>query len=156
MEAVIGGQLAEGAGILDANRLQHLEEAARRLELGQADLVDRLDEARSAAVHDRHFGAVDLDQGVVDAKTAQRGQQMLDRGDRGAIAVAEHGAQRYARHRALVGRDLGAVGIAVGKEEAYPGVAVSGTKRRWRLALRYGPRCRLVKSRWQALFAVPL
>ena len=84
--------------------------------------------------------AVDLDQGVVDAETAQSGEQMLDRRDRGAVAVAEHGAQRYARHRALVCSDLGAVGVAVGKEEAYPGVAVSGTKYDgdWRSAMDPG------------------
>jgi hypothetical protein len=42
MEAVIGGQFTNRAGILDANRLEDLEEAPRRLQFGQADLVDRL------------------------------------------------------------------------------------------------------------------
>jgi hypothetical protein len=34
--------------------------------------------ARRAAVHDRRFGAVDLDDGVVDAKAAQRRHDVLD------------------------------------------------------------------------------
>src|SRR5690242_317383 len=89
VEAVMGCKLAEGAILLDTDRLQYFQETARRFELGKADFVDRLDEARCAAVHDRHFAAIDLDQGVIDAETAQSGEQVLDRGDRGAVAVAE-------------------------------------------------------------------
>ena len=118
VEAVMGRELAKGAPILDADGLQDLEEAAGAIELDQADLVDRLDEARSAAIHDRNFGAVDLDQGVVDAKAAQSREQVLDGRHRGAIAVTKHGAQRHARHPPLVCSDLGAFGIAVGEKEA--------------------------------------
>ena len=73
-------------------------------------------------------------------KTAQRGKQMLDRRDRGAVAVAKHGTQRYAGHRALIGSDLSALGVAVGKEEADPGVPVSGTESdgNWRSAMDSG------------------
>ncbi len=118
MEAVMGGQLAKGAAVLHADLFQDFEEAARAIELGQADLVDGLDEAGGAAVHDRHFRAVNLDQRVVDAKTAQSREQVLDGRNRGAIAVTKHGAQRHARHPPLVCSDLGAVGIAVGEKEA--------------------------------------
>src|SRR4029078_11964950 len=101
----------------------------------------RRDEPLCAAFHDRLFGAVDLDQGVVDAKPAQRGQQMLDGGDGSAIAVAEHGAQRYPRHRPRLGRDFGAVSIAIGKEEAYSSIAVGRTEsdRYWRSAMHPRP-----------------
>ena len=78
----------------------------------------RFDELRRAAVHDRDFLAVDLDQGVVDAKAAQRGKQVLDGRHRGAVAVAKHGTQRYASHVPLIGSDLGALGVAVGEKEA--------------------------------------
>ncbi len=53
---------------------------------------------------------------------------MLDRGDLGAVAVAKDGAQRYARHPALVCSDLGAVGVAVGKEETSPVSPSAGTR----------------------------
>ena len=41
--------------------LQHLDEALRRVLRQNAGAVDRLDEGARAAVHDRHFRAVDLD-----------------------------------------------------------------------------------------------
>jgi hypothetical protein len=53
---------------------------------------------------------------------------MLDRGNRGAVAVAEDGAQRDTRDRPLIGCDLGLVAVTVGKEEADAGVAISRTK----------------------------
>src|SRR5262245_61472502 len=61
METVMRGELAIGAGIFHRDLLQNFEVAAGGFELGQAHLVDRLDKARGAAVHDRNFGAVDLD-----------------------------------------------------------------------------------------------
>src|SRR5262245_51928453 len=61
METVMRGELAIGAGIFHRDLLQNFEVAAGSFGLGQAHLVDRLDKARGAAVHDRNFGAVDLD-----------------------------------------------------------------------------------------------
>ena len=72
-------KLAPAIAFLDADRLQNLDEPARRGELAEAGLVDQLDEGRGAAVHDRHFLAVDLDDAVIDRKAAQGGQEMLDR-----------------------------------------------------------------------------
>ena len=118
MEAVIGRKLADSASVLNGHRLQDLEEAAGRVELDQAHLVDGLDELGGAAIHDRHFGAVDLDQGIVDAEAAQRCEKMLDRRHGGAIAITEHGAQRHAGHRPVVGSDLDAFGSAIGEKEA--------------------------------------
>ena len=110
----MGRKFTEGAGILDGDGLQDFEVAAGSLKLDQADLVDGFDETDGAAIHDRDFVAVDFDQGVVDAETAKGGEEMLDGRDRGAVAVAKDGTKRDARHRPLVGRDLGAVTIAVG------------------------------------------
>ena len=53
---------------------------------------------------------------------------MFDRRHGGAVAVAEHGAQGHASHRALVGNDLGAFGMTVGEKEANAGIAISRTK----------------------------
>src|SRR5262245_55399106 len=140
METVMRGELAIGASIFHRDLLQNFEVAAGSFELGQAHLVDRLDKARGATVHDRNFGAVDLDQSVVDTEPAQRGHQMLDGGNRGAVAVANHGAQGNARDRALIGCDLGLVAVAIGKKETNAGVAVGGTKSDgdWRSAMHSG------------------
>ncbi len=80
-EAVlVGTQLAEGVAAADAHRLDHLDIAARQRTRGEAGLVDGVDEGSSAAVHDRHFRPVDLDDHVVDIEPAKRGQEMLGGG----------------------------------------------------------------------------
>ena len=55
-----------------------------------AGLIDRGDERRRAAVHDRNFRAVDFDGGVIDAHAAQRGKHVLGGGNQRTFAVAEH------------------------------------------------------------------
>ena len=61
------------------NRPQHLEEAARRRQLPDTRLIeDQVDERRRAAVHDRHFRMVQLDNRVVDAEGSERGEQVLN------------------------------------------------------------------------------
>ncbi len=143
-EAVIRRKLAIGAAVLDTHALQNFEIAAGSVELNQADFVDGLNKTDGTAVHDGNFGAVDLDEGVVYAETAEGCEQVLDRRHGGAIAVAEHGTERYARDVALIGRDLGAFGIAVGDEEAQASFAISRIKNDgdWRSAMnprtRYG------------------
>ena len=77
----------------DLHRLQHLDEAARRLLRHDTGLIDRGDESRGAAVHDRNFGAIDFDDGVIDAHAAQRGQHMLGGRDQRAVAVAQNGCK---------------------------------------------------------------
>ena len=63
----------------DRDRPEHFEVPARRLERLDACLLNQVDERRSAAVHERHFGRVQLDDGVVHAKAHERRKQMLDR-----------------------------------------------------------------------------
>ncbi len=58
-----------------------------------AGLIDGGDEGRRAAVHDRNFGSVDFDDGVVDAHAAQGGEHMFGGGNQRAFAVAEHGSK---------------------------------------------------------------
>ena len=57
----------------------------------QAGFLDQIDERRRAAVHDRHFGRVELDDDVVDAHADERRQQMLDRFHRHLIARQARG-----------------------------------------------------------------
>jgi hypothetical protein len=93
MEAGVRAELAPAIAFLDANGLQDLEEAAGCGKLANADLVDRLDERRRAAVHDRNFFAIDLDQTVVDLKATESCEKMLYRGDRDALFVTDDGAE---------------------------------------------------------------
>ena len=80
--ALVGEQFREGLALGDANGLQNLQVAAARVLGDDADLVDGVDERSRAAVEDRHFGPVDLDQNVVDAEARKSGHQVLDRGRR--------------------------------------------------------------------------
>src|SRR5262245_11497639 len=118
METIMRGELAGSATILNADALQNLEVAAGSIELDQPYIVDGFDELRRAAIHDRDFLTVDLDQGVVDAKAAQCGKQVLDGRHGGSVAIAKHGTQPSASHVPLIGSDLGALCVAVGEKEA--------------------------------------
>ena len=89
----MGAQFAERIADLDLHRLQHLDEAARRRLCHNTGLIDRGDECRGAAVHDRNFGAIDFDDGVIDAHAAQRSKHMLGGRDQRAVAVAQHGGE---------------------------------------------------------------
>ena len=48
----------------------------------------------AAPVHDRHFGPIELDDGVVDLGAGERRHQMLDSADAGSFAVRQRGAER--------------------------------------------------------------
>ena len=113
-EAVrIRPQFAEGAAFGDADRLENFDIAARQSARGQAGLIERIDESRGAAVHDRHFRPVDLDDDVVDVEAAQRGQQMLGGRAQRPGGVAQNGGEFGGGDRAHVGADF-ALDRAVG------------------------------------------
>jgi hypothetical protein len=63
------------------DRTQNLEVAPRRLQPLDARLVHEVDEGRRAAVHDRHFGAVQLDDRVVDPQCGQGREEVFHRLD---------------------------------------------------------------------------
>ena len=65
---------------------EHLQVAPRRLERPDPGFLNQVDERRRAAVHDRHFRRVELDDDVVDAETDERGQQVLDGVDLDGVA----------------------------------------------------------------------
>jgi len=106
-EAVlIGQQFAERAVLGHAHRLDHFDIAARQSARGKAGLIDGIDKGRRAAVHDRHFGSVDLDHRIVDAEAAQRRQQMLGRRAKRTGGIAEHGGKFSGGNRAHVGANF--------------------------------------------------
>ncbi len=106
----MGPQLAEAVADRDLHRLQHLHEAAGGRLGHDAGLIDGGDESRSTAVHDRNFGTVDFDGGVIDAHAAQGSQHMFGRGDQRTFAVAKNGRQIRWRSRNRDGRNF-AVGV---------------------------------------------
>lgn len=99
-----GAETGESAAVLDAHRAQNLEITTGRAERDEAGRLDGCDELGGAAVHDRHFRAVDLDQHIVEAEAGAGRHQMLDRGDGAGSLVADHRAQ-------LGGADLVVAGV---------------------------------------------
>ena len=87
----------------DPHRLEHLDAAPWRRQTRDAGLIDRSDEWRGAAVHDRHFRTVDLDDGVVDAEAVQRRQHVFGGRDGRAVLIAEHGGEFGGRHGTEIG-----------------------------------------------------
>ena len=78
--------------LLELHRPEDLDRLARRGELLHAGVLNQVDPRRRAAVHDRHFGLVQLDADVVDVEAAERRQQVLDGLD-GRRAGREPGLQ---------------------------------------------------------------
>ena len=86
-------QFAERVADRNLHRLQHLDEAAACGLLDNAGLIDRGDERRGAAVHDRHFGTIDFDGGVVDAHSPQRSKNVFRGGNQRTVLITEHGGE---------------------------------------------------------------
>ena len=99
-------QFAVAAVLADPDRLEHLDVSPRRRVVDDAGLIDRGDERRGAAVHDRDFRAVDLDDRIVDAEAAQRRQHMFGGRNGGTALVAEHGGEFGRRHGAEIGLEV--------------------------------------------------
>ena len=98
--------------------LQDLEILARGGELLDARFLQQIQERRAAAVHDRHFAMIELDDDIVDAGGDERGEQMLHRFHR-RPRLAEHGRMLHARDLADRRRNVNA---QVGAAEADAGV----------------------------------
>ena len=76
------------------NRLQNLDRLARGRLCNDPGAFDQEHERLGAAIHDRHFGAIDFDKRVIDLAPCQGGHQMLDRADQWlAIIAAQNGAK---------------------------------------------------------------
>ena len=110
-EAVrMGAQLAEAVADRNLHWLQHLDETAGGGLGDDAGLIDRSDESRRAAVHDRNFRAIDFDGGVVDAHAPQRSKHVLGGGDQRTFTVAEDGCKLGCNHGT---RDRGNFAITI-------------------------------------------
>lgn len=84
---VVGGEKADGlAAADDLEGLEDLEVLPLHRQGSQARFVDEDHEGSSAAVEDRHLGAVHLHDGVVDAQSVKRRKEMLDGLDGGTVA----------------------------------------------------------------------
>ena len=115
---------------IDPYRLEHLDVAPTRRHRRNTGLIDRIDEGRSAAVHDRNFGTVDLDNGVVDPKPEQRGKHVFGGGYGRTVSIAEHRGEFGRCHRSEVGRKF-AVFLAIDSDspEYDAGIRFSRMKR---------------------------
>src|SRR3546814_1779605 len=71
------------------DRFQDADGAPHRLLLDGARRGEEIEEGGGAAVHGRDLGAVDLDPGVVDDRTAAGRHQVLDGGEPRTGTVAE-------------------------------------------------------------------
>ena len=61
------------SSIRHGDRTSELDDGTGRRELANARLMNEVNERRRASVHDRHFGAIELYDHVVDAERAKRG-----------------------------------------------------------------------------------
>ena len=113
----IGPQLAEAIADRHLHRLQHLDEAAGGGLGHNAGLIDRGDEGGRAAVHDRNFGAVDFDGGVVDAHAAQRREHVFGGGNQRTFAVAENGGEFGGDHGFGDGRNFAVGAFKTGADK---------------------------------------
>jgi len=110
------------------DRLQNFNETGGSGLLDDARTVNRRDECRGAAVHDRNFRTIDFDGGVVHAHAAQGGEHMLGGGHHGAGLVAQNGGEsgrgngggqraNFALGPVSVGADKNKTGIDVRRSE---------------------------------------
>ena len=90
--------------------------AARLLPL-HARFVNQIDERRGTAIHDRHFGRVQLDDHVVHAHADERREQMFDRLDR-HLVTRQTGGELNAREVVHRGRHLVIAQIGTAKPDA--------------------------------------
>ena len=100
------------------HRLQDLQILAAGGELLDARFLQQIQERRAAAVHDRHFAMIELDDDVVDAGGDERGEQVLDGFHRRA-GLAEHRRVLHARHFARPSRESQRPGRCGGSECRY-------------------------------------
>src|SRR5581483_8451423 len=113
----IGPQLAKALAHRDLHGLQDLNKAARRRLCDNAGLINGGDERRRAAIHDRNFGTVDLDGGVVDAHAAERCEHMLGGRNQGQLAVAEDCCEFGGNNGVGGGADLAIAAIKSGADK---------------------------------------
>ncbi len=104
LEAVVRIEPGPLVAVLHLDREQDAQEALRRLLLDDARRLQQEDEGSGAPVHDRDLRTGDIDVQVVDAQSGECRHQVLDGGNRGAVARKRRGQPRIA-HVQRVGGD---------------------------------------------------
>ena len=99
-------QLAKAVADHDLNGSQNLDESACSRLADDAGLVNGPDKRRRAAVHDRYFGTVDFDGGVVDAHATQCGKHMFGGRNKRPFGVPQDGSEFGRDHGIGGGLDL--------------------------------------------------
>ena len=131
-EAARGRERRAHPVVADRDVLQDLDRALLGARLRHhAGAIDQEHERGGAAVHRRHFRPVELDRDIVQMAARDRGEQMLDRRDRGELAVrlmAERRAEARIDHVAPIGDDLGAAAREVGATKHNSRVGCGGQK----------------------------
>src|SRR5581483_10255699 len=74
------------------------------------------------------FGAVDLHEGVVDAKPAKRGENMFGRAANRAGMIAKNSGKFGRRHRTIIGADLALASLFVDTAENDAGIGIGGVE----------------------------
>ena len=104
---MIGQQGRGRIAIHDRYRLHDLDRAARLVLSDGSRLFDQMQKRRGAAVHDRDFRPIELDDGIIDGGPGECRHQVLDRVDAHAFAVRQDGRERGSDCVLPVSADLG-------------------------------------------------
>ena len=104
-QRISGRDRRRSVAVLHGHGFQHLKSHYRGRKLAQTALHDATHEGQRRTIEDRHFGAVDLNQKVMDATASNGRHQMLNGRDRQASGVFQLGAERRAVHRVPAGGD---------------------------------------------------
>ena len=92
-ETITGGERCLPSVIGYRNALEDLNDAAGLVLCHDTRTFDEEHEGCRAAIHDRHFRAVNLDIDIVDAATGERGEQMFNGGNLDPVVSAQSGAK---------------------------------------------------------------
>ena len=93
LEAVAGFDLRPAASMLDRHRRGDDKNAAPCGKLDDSGAVDGFDNRKAAAVKNGGFAAVDVDDGVIDAKTGKGRHDMFNGFQAHAVVIDDAGAQ---------------------------------------------------------------
>src|SRR3984885_14066631 len=123
-------QFAKAAIGIGAYRLEHLDVAPANGCRHNAGLVDGGNESRGAAVHERNFRPVDLDDRVVDTEAIERRHDVFGGGDGRTGLVAEPGSEPGGGDRTEIGHKLAIrLALAAATHEDDAGVSLRWMQR---------------------------
>ena len=104
LELVAGHQPGDGIAVAHLDRGEDAQGAHRGRQFAHAARQDRVHKGGGAAVQDRDFRPVDVDQRVLNTAAGQRRGHVFDGRDADPVAVLDHRAQPRRRHRSPMRR----------------------------------------------------